>query len=139
MANIYLTDSDEEAIVDFVKDQKQLYDKTNDHFKDKVCFWERLTSSRNMCVKVCMKTWFELQKTHYSKLTQSKSHNPSLIKPQRNVLGEVRQQLQDVCQECKRWFELQKTHNGKLKQSKSDQAPKDYGKVETGFRINITS
>ena len=31
--NIYLMDLDEEAIVDFMKDQ--LYDKTNHHFKDK--------------------------------------------------------------------------------------------------------
>ena len=32
MTNIYLTDSDEEAIVDFVKDHQQLYGKTNEHF-----------------------------------------------------------------------------------------------------------
>ena len=31
MTNIYLTDSDEEAIVDFVKDHEELYDKTNGH------------------------------------------------------------------------------------------------------------
>ena len=30
-----LTDSDEEAFVDFVKDHKELYDKTNGHFQDK--------------------------------------------------------------------------------------------------------
>ena len=30
--DIYLTDSDEEAIVDFVKDHKELYGKTNKHF-----------------------------------------------------------------------------------------------------------
>ena len=35
MTNIYLTDSDEEAIVDLVKDHEELYDKTNEHFKDK--------------------------------------------------------------------------------------------------------
>ena len=35
MKNIYLTDSDAEAIVDFVKDYKELYDKTNKNFKDK--------------------------------------------------------------------------------------------------------
>ena len=33
--NIYLTDSDEEAIVDFISDHKELYNKTNDLFKDK--------------------------------------------------------------------------------------------------------
>ena len=35
MTNIYVTDSDEEAIVDFVKDHEELYDKTSEHFKDK--------------------------------------------------------------------------------------------------------
>ena len=35
MTNIYLTDSGKEAIVDFVKDHKELYDKMNEHFKDK--------------------------------------------------------------------------------------------------------
>ena len=34
MTNIYLTDLDEEAIVDYVKDHEELYDKTNEHFKD---------------------------------------------------------------------------------------------------------
>ena len=33
MTNIYLTD--EEAILDFFKDRKKLYNKTNEHFKDK--------------------------------------------------------------------------------------------------------
>ena len=35
MTNIYLMDSDVETIVDLVKDHKELYDKTNEHFKDK--------------------------------------------------------------------------------------------------------
>ena len=35
MKNIYLTDSDEEAIVDFVKDHEELYYKIDEHFKDK--------------------------------------------------------------------------------------------------------
>ena len=40
---IYLTDSDKEAIVDFVRDNKELYNKTNEHFKDKArkeCLWD---------------------------------------------------------------------------------------------------
>ena len=48
MTNIYLMDSDEEALVDFVTDH-QLYDKTNEHFKDKArkeCLWERFKCSR---------------------------------------------------------------------------------------------
>ena len=35
MTNVYLTDSDQGAIVDFVKDQDELYHKSNEHFKDK--------------------------------------------------------------------------------------------------------
>ena len=35
MTNILLIDSYEEAIVDFEKDHEELYDKTNEHFKDK--------------------------------------------------------------------------------------------------------
>ena len=35
MPNMYLTDTDEKAIVDFVKDHEELYAKTNEHFKDK--------------------------------------------------------------------------------------------------------
>ena len=57
--NIYLTDSDEEAIVDFVEDHEWLY-KTNEHFKDKArkkYKWERFSRSPNS-VKV-WKTWFE--------------------------------------------------------------------------------
>ena len=35
LTNIYLMDSDEKAMVDFVKDHDVLYNKTNEHFKDK--------------------------------------------------------------------------------------------------------
>ena len=75
VTNIYLTDSDEEAIVYFVKDHKELYDKTNEHFKDKVrkkCLWERFANSRKLSVKV-WKTWFGSQRTCYGKLMQSKT------------------------------------------------------------------
>ena len=34
MINIYLKDSDEEAIVDFVRDHEDLYNKTNKLFQD---------------------------------------------------------------------------------------------------------
>ena len=34
MTNIFSTDRDEEAIVDYVKDHEELYDKTSEHFKD---------------------------------------------------------------------------------------------------------
>ena len=61
MTNIYLTDSDEEAIVDFVKNYEELYDKADEHFKDKArkeCPWERFANSCNLSVKVC-KIWFD--------------------------------------------------------------------------------
>ena len=35
MKSIFLADSDEEAIVEFVKQHEELYDKTNDSFNDK--------------------------------------------------------------------------------------------------------
>ena len=75
MTNIYLTDSNEEAIGDLVKDHEESYDKTNEHFKEKVrktCLWKRFANSRKLSVKVC-KTWFESQRTCYGKLTQSKA------------------------------------------------------------------
>ena len=49
--NIYLIDSDEESIVDIVKDHEELYDKTNEHFKDntkKGCLWERFANSHSL-------------------------------------------------------------------------------------------
>ena len=75
MTNIFLTDSVEKAIVDFVKDHEELYYLTNEHCKDKArkkCLWDRFASSRKLSVKVC-KSWFELQRTCYDKLTQTKS------------------------------------------------------------------
>ena len=35
MKSIFLSDSDEEAILEFVKQHEELYDKTKDRFKDK--------------------------------------------------------------------------------------------------------
>ena len=35
MKSIFLSDSDKEAIVEFVKQHEELYDKTNNSFKDK--------------------------------------------------------------------------------------------------------
>ena len=61
--------------MDFAKDHKESYNKTNEHFKDKArkeCLWPRFTNSRKLSVKV-QKTWFKCQSTHYSKLAQSKS------------------------------------------------------------------
>ena len=41
--------------MDFVKDQEELYNKTNEHFKQKArkeCFRERFTNSHNVCQSV---------------------------------------------------------------------------------------
>ena len=47
-----------------MKDHDELYDKTNEHFKDKTrkeCLWEQFGNSHNV-VCVC-KTWFDSQRT----------------------------------------------------------------------------
>ena len=75
MKSIFLSDSDEEAIVEFVKKHEELYDKTNDSFKNKQKkerLWEQLASTRNLPVKT-VKKWFNTQHTRYGKLTQTKS------------------------------------------------------------------
>ena len=75
MKSIFLSDSDEEAIVKFVKQHEELYDKTNDSFKDKQKkegLWEQLAATRNLPVKT-VKKWFDTQRTRYGKLTQTKS------------------------------------------------------------------
>ena len=75
MKSIFLSDSDEEAIVEFVKQHRELYDKTKDSFKDKQKkerLWEQLASTRNLPIKT-VKKWFESQRTRYSKLTETKS------------------------------------------------------------------
>ena len=70
MMKIYLSDSDEEAIVDFVKDHKEIYDKTMRTL--------RTMPGRIACVKAAptpvkvWKTWFESKRTCYIKLTQCK-------------------------------------------------------------------
>ena len=74
MKSIFLSDSDEEAFVEFVKQHEELYDKTNDSFKDKQKkerIWEQLAATRNMPIKTVK--WFETQRTRYGKLTQTKS------------------------------------------------------------------
>ena len=75
MKSIFLSDSDEEAIMEFLKQHEELYDKTNDSFKDKQKkerLWQQLAATRNLPVKT-VKMWFETQCTRYGKLTQTKS------------------------------------------------------------------
>ena len=86
MTNIYLMDSDKEVIVAFVKDQKEMYNKTYENFKDNARkrLRERFANSRKLFVKVC-KTCFELQRTCYVKLIQSKSgQEPEEMMERRN-------------------------------------------------------
>ena len=75
MKSIFLSDSDEEAIVEFVKHHNELYDKTNGSFKDKEKkerLWEQLAATGNLTIKT-VKKWIETQCTRYGKLTQTKS------------------------------------------------------------------
>ena len=61
--------------MEFIKQHEELYDKTNDSFKDKrkkKRLWEQLASTRNLLIKT-VKKWFETQCTRYVKLTQTKS------------------------------------------------------------------
>ena len=52
MRNIYLTDSDEEATLDFVKDQEEPYNKQFEDKARKEYLWERIANSRKLSVKV---------------------------------------------------------------------------------------
>ena len=75
MKSIFLNYSDKEAIVEFVKQYEELYDKTNDSFKDKQNkerLFEQLAATRNLPVKT-VKKWFDTQRTRYGELTQTKS------------------------------------------------------------------
>ena len=65
MKSIFLSDSDEEAIVDFVKQHEELFDKTQEKFKDKQRkerLWETVAASRNLPVSA-VKKFFDTQHT----------------------------------------------------------------------------
>ena len=75
MKFFFLTDSDEEAIVDFLKLHEELFDKTHEKFKDKQRkerLWETVAASWNLPVST-VKKWFKTQRTRFGKLTQTKS------------------------------------------------------------------
>ena len=61
MKSIFLSDSDKESIVELVKQHKELYDNTNDSFKDKqkTRLWGQLAATRNLPVKT-VKKWFSM-------------------------------------------------------------------------------
>ena len=51
-------------MIDFVNNQNEFYNKTNNMFKNKVrkdCLWERFASNCNFSVKVCMQDLFEIE------------------------------------------------------------------------------
>ena len=76
MKSIFLSDSDEEVIVEFIEQHKELYDKTNDSFELQrqadERLWEQLAATRNLPIKT-VKRRFKTQRTIYGKLTQTKS------------------------------------------------------------------
>ena len=75
ISQILLSDSDEEALVEYIKNHPELYDKGHELFKNKghkACLWERIAAQRNMKPEDARK-WFETQRTRYGKLTSKKS------------------------------------------------------------------
>ena len=62
MKSIFLSDSDKEAIVEFIKQHAELTTR----------LWKQLAATRNLPVKT-VKKWFDTQHTRYGKLTQTKS------------------------------------------------------------------
>ena len=71
MKSIFLSDSDKEAIVEFVKQHEELYNSFKDKQK-KERLWEQIAATTNWPVKT-VKKWFDTQRTRYSRLTQTKS------------------------------------------------------------------
>ena len=58
MKSIFLSDSDQEASTDFVKQHEELFDKTDAKFKDKQRkerHWETVAASRNLPVSAVKK------------------------------------------------------------------------------------
>ena len=58
MKSIFLSDSDDEAIIEFIKQHEKFYDKTNNSFKDrqkKERLWETQATTRNLPVNTVKK------------------------------------------------------------------------------------
>ena len=90
MKSIFLSNSHEEAIVDFMKQHEELFDKTHSNFKDKhrkEGLWATVTASRNLPVST-VKKWFVTQCTRYGKLTQKKSDQAAAKEQQKTDLVE---------------------------------------------------
>ena len=75
LAQILLSDSDEEALIEYIKNHPELYEKGHEQFKNKghkACLWECIAAQRNLKPEDARK-WFETQRTRYAKLTAKKS------------------------------------------------------------------
>ena len=69
------SDSQETAIVDFVKDHPELYDKENARFHDrhrKEALLSEIAEELNLTA-IDVKCWFESQRTRYGKLSKQQS------------------------------------------------------------------
>ena len=69
------TDSQETAIVEFVKQHPELYDKEHAHFHDrerKEALWEEISAELKL-QPFDVRRWCESQKTHYGKLSKLQS------------------------------------------------------------------
>ena len=75
MKSIFLSDSDKEAIVEFVKQDEELYDKTNDSFKDKQMkerLWEQLAeTARQDCEEVVRHSKYQIWPAHSDEVRTS--------------------------------------------------------------------
>ena len=74
MKSIFLSDSDEEAIVEFIKQHEELYDKTKDSFKDKekkevTCNYQELTCQD--CEEVVQELTYQIWQAHSDKVRTS--------------------------------------------------------------------
>ena len=69
------TDSQEIAIVEFVKEHPELYDKEHGHFYDKQrkeALWADISAELKL-QPFDVRRWFESQRTHYGKLSKLQS------------------------------------------------------------------
>ena len=111
MSNIYLTDLDEEGIVDFVIDHKELYDKTNEHFKDKArkeCLWDRFTNSSKMYAKVYVKVCTNSKRNDgMSELNTGQVWIPEISHSVKEGEQVVRFQVPDLRSQCFSCFSTQ--------------------------------
>ena len=87
MKSIFLSDADEEVIVEVCEAECRTVDKTHMKFKDKQRqegLWERLAGSRNLSVNT-VKQWFETQRTRYGKLTHMNSGQAAVKSTERQT------------------------------------------------------